>query len=202
MTTRAWNATTRERDEAGSPRPLFVLVDASSASQRAVEMALRLAQMRRSEIVLVDVLPQPAPEGELEPEAVSAALMASELGYGVLLPAPVADEEARTTRRLRAVLLPLKKQVEAAGVATSLRLVHGAEPCAEIRRLLAAESTEAALVLPNPLELYGPLRGAATSFMFDPPCTVYLASRANQAGVPFGRVMVGLMRSVWRRLAR
>jgi nucleotide-binding universal stress UspA family protein len=169
-------------------RSLVVPVDAMAASQRAVELAIRVAKLNPTQIVLVALLPPRRAADEFEPEEIEAMFMATERG----LPAPVVieplDDEARVRERYDHVLLPLQKLVAAAGVPVTLRLLCGADLDRQLRELVAAETPGPALVLGNPLKLYRPLRKLTLELMADAPCTVYAAGidapRSRQPSFP------------------
>jgi nucleotide-binding universal stress UspA family protein len=182
-------------DEARAPRLLFVPVDGSPASSAAVDLAIRVAQQSDSEILLVDMLSHAADDLALEP------LVSEEWS-----PPPTQDvtldEEGRTARRLRQVLLPLQGRVSEAGIAVSSRLLHGGRPARELRDLVTVAGPERALVLCNPLDLLGPLRELTGDLLLEPPCTVYLAASRHMRRSTSAAVAARLLSWLWRRINR
>jgi len=155
-------------------RPLVVPVDASEASRHAVEFAMQVSGSEPSEIVLVALLPQRRAVDELDADEIQALFMASDLGLSMPFLEP-ADDEARIHERYQHVFLPLQKLAAAARVPVAFRLLSGANLAAQLRDLIGGERPSAALVLPNPVKLYKPLRALALDLLAEAPCTVYVA---------------------------
>jgi len=182
---------------ANAPRLFFVPVDGSPASGLSVDLAIRLARLAQSEIVLIDVLGSGLEAGLICPADAEPAL------FGEPGPiAPLLDDEERTARRLRQVLLPLRGRVSQAGIEVSARLLHSDQPAGEVRALVNAAGPDRALVLSNPLNLLPPLRQLTGDLLLEPPCTVYLTGTADSRAHSRTAVVLSLMRWVWQRLTR
>jgi nucleotide-binding universal stress UspA family protein len=165
-------------------RQLFVPVDATPASARAVELAIRLAGKNPSQIVLVALLPDRTPEDEeIDAELIRADFMATELGFGMPMFPIDTDEETRVRGRFQHVLLPLQRKVEAAGIPVEIRLLHGQRLGEQFRELLQEAMCGAAVVLSNPMRLYGALRELTSDLWINPACATYVTGfdRAEQA---------------------
>ncbi len=176
-------------------RRLLVPVDASTASFKAVDLAIRLAQMQQAEVLLVALLPDPKPD-EVDPDVFNALWMQSELGMGVPIYVPEPDEQTRVQSRYESVLLPLQRRAAAAGVAAEMRLLRGPGLQGQFRRLLYADEGRTAVVLCNPLKLYGPLRELTSTLWAEPQCTTYVAG-LDAAPVRPGAVVRSLLRRLF-----
>ena len=185
--------------EEGSLRVLFVPVNASRASERAVDRAIALARLEPAKVVLVDLLSENRFEEELALLQLSGAMQSTESGAVPLLaPAPL-DEETRIAARLHQVLLPLQRHVEQAGMPVQIRLLHGNEQAAQFRAIVG-ETVYHAIILSDPHILHGSLATLTSEILAKPPCTVYLigaAERPAQPARPFPQMLV---RALWHLL--
>jgi nucleotide-binding universal stress UspA family protein len=155
-------------------RSLFVPVDASSASRRAVNLAIGIARDTGARIVLVDVLPDESVDAEPDPELVRALFMAAELGLGAAPILPPEDEQTRACRRVEQVLMPLRRLVHAAGVPVRTLLLRGRNPEAQLRFLVQTAAESHALVLSNPGALFSGVKELTGDLLLDPPCRLYV----------------------------
>jgi hypothetical protein len=149
---------------------------------RAVDLAIRLAREGLSEIMLVALAPEPRSEDDLDPDFVRALLMETELGLGLGRIVPAADEKARVRQRYELVLLPLEQRVHAAGVPVKLRVLCGENLQEQFRDLLAGSTPRPAVVLCNPLKLFGPLRELTSALWADPHPVTYIADLESRGG--------------------
>jgi nucleotide-binding universal stress UspA family protein len=173
---------------------LVVPVDASSASQRAADLAVRIATGGSAEIVLVALLPEPQPYDDLDRELLEAQWMASERGIPPI-EFPAADEESRRQDRYEFVLLPLRRRIASVGLPVQTRLLTGKGLEQQFRDLLNQELPKSAVVLNNPRRLQGPLRDLTRELWAEPQCTTYVAD-VDSASPSWGTALRGLLRRV------
>jgi hypothetical protein len=155
-------------------RSLFVPVDASSLSRRAVSDAIRIAGDGQFLIELVAQLTRPKRITEMDADDLHNLVITSQLGCRPLTAMEPAAEELRVSQRLRDVLLPLQRQVEAHDLPVALRLLRSGEPARELGETIGGAPAESALLLSDPSQLFGPLRDLSYQLLLDPPCPVYL----------------------------
>jgi nucleotide-binding universal stress UspA family protein len=158
-----------------NPERVIVPVDASRESERAVDLAIRLAQQGLIEIELVALVPEVNAEDGPDPELVRAMLMETEMGFGLgeILPEP--DEETRVRQRYQWVLYPLERRLNAAAIPVKLRVLHGKALGEQLRTILSVDGPRTAVVLSNPLKLFGPLRELTLEFWANPHRLTYIA---------------------------
>ena len=167
---------------------LFVPVDGSPSSGRAVDLAVRLALRSKGEIVLIDLFDGDAGDAE-----------SSDGEGGLAAAVSMAVAENRTAQRLRRLLLPLELRISAAGVEASGRMLHGAEPASHLRAIIGDAGSNRVLVLSNPLNLESPLRELTGDLLLTPPCTIYVTGAGRPAASAWRRILSGAMRSLWQR---
>jgi nucleotide-binding universal stress UspA family protein len=158
-----------------NPERVIVPVDASRESEHAVDLAIRLAEQGVTEIELVALVPELNLEDGPDPELVRAMLMETEMGLGLgqILPEP--DEETRIRQRYQWVLYPLEHRINTAAIPVKLRVLRGRALGEQLRTMLTVDRPRTAVVLSNPLKLFGPLQDLTMEFWANPHSLTYIA---------------------------
>ena len=123
--------------------------------------------------------------------------METEMGLGLGQILPELDEKARVQQRYELVLMPLERRVAAAGVPVKLRVLRGENLSQQLRELLKRNSPRPAVVLSNPLKLFGPLRELTSEFWANPHDVTYISGL-----VEMPRRRFSLLRSIFGRNRR
>jgi nucleotide-binding universal stress UspA family protein len=178
------------------PRLLFVPVDASPACQRAVRMAIRVAEASLAEIVLVGVFAAARSTPDSGPREVGALLTLSDMGLAAPVPMQVMDDEQQVARMLWDTLIPLQRHVCSSGIPVTIRLLRG-DPAARLRESVAVAPRGCALALNNPLTLDGSLRELTGELLVQPPCTLYVTGLSCDGRSPRGRTITSMVRRLW-----
>jgi hypothetical protein len=173
---------------------VFVLVDESPASRRAVALASLLALPYQAEVVIAGLLP--ASGTVLDPDVVRPVVTLIEQGMSGDRVIPLTDENERTHWLLRYVLWPLHRQARGMGVPASVCVLRGDDPCAMLAEVVQAAGQPSLLVTSTPASLPAPTRELAEQLHREPPCPLYVAD--GETGV----AREGLVQRLRRRIGR
>lgn len=126
---------------------IVVLVDGSADSDGALRVAIRLSLDHRALLTIAAYAPGPLLSGTSARESVERLLLAAQA------------------------------EAEVDGVAAERCLLHGPDPLAQLRALVAPAPSRDRLILCSPAAVAGPLRPLARTIVRTPPCTLYVLPR-------------------------
>ena len=140
----AENLSTHQNDDSAW---VVVPIDGSECAVAAINLAVTVARIQPSKVVLAGI----------------PSMNAAECGA-----------EERRVQTLRRVLMPLQRRLQVVGITTAARILHSDDPAAELRMFIAGAPRGSVLVLANPYGATGALRDLASDLACRPPCTLYV----------------------------